>query len=257
MRGAWSRNQRHAALKRRRGDGIPPIHQTTGEADLKTGAILLTMLALALATGAVANSAQESVGDVSSSLTAKALSMNYAERDNQTNIITTIGSIMNASDTGAQEITVEVKYFDASHNLVDTVTQALYDVVILPHREVAFRVRGAADKPRESYASATVGVTAATPIEPPERASNNEGSPLLRAFISWTPMLLLIVVWIYFINRMRGKNSPQSRTIRLIEEQNGLFTHQLEVLERLAGAVERAASPKTDMSHEDAAADAN
>jgi ATP-dependent Zn protease len=227
-----------------------------GDIKLKAGAILLAVFALGFTANVIANSGQEGEGDVNSSLTAKVLSMNYSDKSEQTNIITTIGSIVNASDTGAQEITVEVKYFDANHNLIDTITQALYDIVILPHREVSFRVRGVADKPRESYASATVGITAASPIEPPERASNDEGSPLFHALISWAPMLLLIGMWIYFINRMKGKNSPQSQSIRLIQEQNELLTRELEILGRLAAAVEKASSRKTDTLRE-AAADAD
>jgi flagellar biogenesis protein FliO len=55
-------------------------------------------------------------------------------------------------------------------------------------------------------------------------------------------MLLLIGVWIYFMKKMSRKDSPQKRTIELIQEQNLTLARQLEVLERLAVAAEKAAS---------------
>ena len=47
-------------------------------------------------------------------------------------------------------------------------------------------------------------------------------------------MLLLIGVWIYFMQRMKRKDSPQERTLTLIEQQNTLLAAQVKVLERIA-----------------------
>ena len=170
-------------------------------------------------------------------------SLNFSQ-DNGEKVITTIGKMKNAAAARAEEIVVEVKYFDAKNRLVDVVTQPLFGVVVPASQEVAFRVRDAADKPKEAYASSTVRVVSAEqrivrPAKP--KQSTFSWTELL---VSWAPMLLLIAVWIYFMRKYTRKDSPQRRSVELIEQQNTTLARQLEVLERLAAAAEKAASAR-------------
>lgn len=151
--------------------------------------------------------------------------------------VTTMGSIKNASAACFDELVVEIKYFDANKTLVDTITQPLYGIVVPPSEEVAFRVRDIAAKPKTAYTSQSIRVISA---EPRSQGRNSSGvsSTIAKVLASWGPILLLIGVWVYFMQRMRRKDSPQERTLALIQQQNGILEAQYKVLERLTVAVE-------------------
>lgn len=163
-------------------------------------------------------------------------SISHSQSEN-TPLVTTIGTIRNASESIVEDIVVEVKYFNAEKKLVDVVTQPLYGIVVPASQEVAFRVRDAADKPKREYAASTVRVVSA------EQRVVQQPQPTKSAFswsdllVSWGPMLLLIGVWIFFMRKMGKKGSPQLRTVELIEKQNA-------VLERLAVAAEKTNAAK-------------
>ncbi|HVK55939.1 MAG TPA: hypothetical protein VM532_13035 [Burkholderiales bacterium] len=163
-------------------------------------------------------------------------SLNYAQTDEH-NIVTTIGAIKNSSSSCAQELVVEVKYFDGQGKQVDVVTQLLYGIVVPPHDEVAFRVRDEADKPKDLYVKSTARIVAAEPkfSAKPRR----EKSMLIEMLVSWGPMLLLISVWAFFMRKYSGEKSPQRRSLALIEKQTGMLMQQVQALERLANAAEQ------------------
>lgn len=75
--------------------------------------------------------------------------------------ITTIGTIKNPSDMPIENVVVEVKYFNASNELIDVVTEPIYGVVVPASNEVAFRVRDVADKPETAYVSHSVRIVSA------------------------------------------------------------------------------------------------
>ena len=52
-------------------------------------------------------------------------------------------------------------------------------------------------------------------------------------------MLLFIGVWIYFMRKMNRKDSPQKRTLELIELQNVTLARQAEAIERLVTIAEK------------------
>lgn len=164
-------------------------------------------------------------------------SLSYGQGE-RTSFITTIGSISNTSDALIEDIVVEVKYFNAKKKLIDVVTQPIYGLVVPPSQEVAFRVRDVADKSKVSYASSAVRIVSANQRvtqQPQPKSSSNYG---IDFFASWGPMLLLIAVWIYFMRKANRKDSPQVRTIDLIEKQNA-------VLDRIAAAAEKASDNHT------------
>jgi len=153
-------------------------------------------------------------------------------------VLTTLGTIKNGSANCLGSILVEVKYFDAKNGLIDTITETLYGVVVPGEGEVAFRVSDAASRPKEAYATQTIRVVSAEPKGVRPRTPRSTMDTLGEYLLNWAPMLLLIGVWIFFMRRSKRKDSPQIRTITLIEEQNALFDAQNKLLARIAAAVE-------------------
>ncbi len=151
------------------------------------------------------------------------------------NFITVIGKIKSRSAVTLQNIAVEIQFYDSDKVLIDSVSEELY-IIIPPSEEMTFRVREVADKVREQYAHHVIKVVGAEQKETNQSSSRTNFSAL---FISWFPMLLLIIIWLFFIRQMRKNTSPQNRSIALIEQQNNLFMNQNELLERLVSAVEK------------------
>jgi hypothetical protein len=73
-------------------------------------------------------------------------------------MVSTIGRIKNDSPYAWTSIGLEIQYFNASGELIDTVSESSYSLTVQSHSESAFRVRTEADKPREQYASHKVFV---------------------------------------------------------------------------------------------------
>ena len=151
--------------------------------------------------------------------------------------VTTLGTLKNASSDCLESVVIEIKYFDAKNALIDTVTQPIYGVVVPPKQEVAFRVRDSAARPKDAYSSQTLRVVSAD-----SRGSRNakpqSNSPFVEFLVSWGPMLLLVGVWIFFMQRMKRKDSPQGRTLALFEQQNAILVAQNNLLARIAAATE-------------------
>jgi ATP-dependent Zn protease len=165
------------------------------------------------------------------------VSFNFSQNDGY-NFITTLGTIKNLSNAKAEDLVVEVKYFNADKKLIDIVTQSLYGIEIPKGQEVSIRVRDVADRLKKDYLSNSVRIISANGRivkhnPPPEKRSNWEN-----IFISWMPMILLISVWIYLVKR-QNKKGPVARSVELVEQQNQILTRQIEVLERISIAVEK------------------
>jgi hypothetical protein len=73
--------------------------------------------------------------------------------------ISCIGTLRNRSDVTWQELHFQVRFFDASGALIDTLSDHDYSLVLLPHSDAPFRVRGRADKTADQYVSHKVEVT--------------------------------------------------------------------------------------------------
>ena len=151
--------------------------------------------------------------------------------------VTTLGSLKNSSTDCLDGIVVEVKYYDTKRGLIDTVTQPLYGVVVPAKQEVAFRVRDDAAQSKDSYAAQTVRVVSAD-VRGSRNAKQQANSPFIDFLVSWGPMLLLIGVWIFFMQRMKRKDSPHGRTLAMFEQQNAILEAQNGLLARIAAAAE-------------------
>src|SRR5258708_36315495 len=129
-------------------------------------------------------------------------------------MMATLGALKNSSSTCFNSVVVEVKYFDSKNQLIDSITKELYGVVAPPSQEVAIRIRDEAANPKEAYASQVVRVVDAEPRRASLNAkSQSVGAIAIDYLANWAPMLLLIGVWIFFMQRMKRKDSPQGKTL--------------------------------------------
>jgi len=202
---------------------------------MKIKTVLFVMLMLLISIVSKGYADQDAIDNPGNILKISDTTFSYSKEDGHGNI-STIGTIKNLSDMRIDRLVLEVKYFDQGKRLIDTVTQPLYGVVVPPSQEVSFRVLDVASKPKEAYVSSSVRVVTA---EQREACSSN--SKWLETFVSWLPLLILAGVWVFFIKKMNKKNSPQRRSVELIENQISILSKQLETLDRLASAVEKVA----------------
>ena len=205
---------------------------------MRTHLFLIALLLVTLSNFSYACTATNSEGASSANLTLSISSLNVSEGKGE-RMLTTLGSIKNSSGACFDTIVVEVKYYDAKQVLIDTITQTMYDLVVPPTQDVAIRIRDAASHPSDAYASQKARIVSANNRAPRISKTPPAKSMLVEILINWAPMLLLIVVWIFFMLSMKGKNSPQSKTIQLIEQQNEILRSQNALLERIASAAER------------------
>lgn len=165
----------------------------------------------------------------------------YSSQGESGNQISTIGILKNNGATRAENIVVEVQYFDDQKKLADVVTQALSKVIAEPGKETAFKVSRDADKPKGAYVETVVRVVSA------QQQRSRQGkvlSSLGDVLVSWTPILLLLLMLYFYMNKLAGKNSPSQRTVVALDKYMASEARRLEVTERLAIAVEKIASTK-------------
>lgn len=154
----------------------------------------------------------------------------------------TIGEIQNNSDATLDDIIVEARFFDADGELIDVTVERLYSVRVPPAESVAFRLQSLALADQEDYVSHQVRIVSASESRP--CAQSASGTPtknsglVQQLLISSFPILLLIAVWIFFMRRVGGKNSPQNRSLDLIDRQNEMIEKQSNAIERIASAIE-------------------
>jgi len=208
--------------------------------------LFLSALALAQAAGAACERYDGTVGDARA-LAISADSMHVRSDDPKgTQLLTTLGTLKNAGSSCFANVVVEVKYFDAQRTLIDSVTQALEDVVVPAGEEVAYRTMAQPARRKEDYASQSVRVLSAREIRANQGygASAQSGAKSMQARIveflyAFGPVVLLIAIWWYFIRfQLRSKKSPQARSIALMERQTELLERKIELLARIAAALE-------------------
>ena len=71
------------------------------------------------------------------------------ERD--TPYVSCIGTLSNTTDTVWEDLHFEVRFLDGNGELIDTLSDSDYSLVVQPHSEATFRVRGRADKPANKH----------------------------------------------------------------------------------------------------------
>jgi hypothetical protein len=158
-------------------------------------------------------------------------------------VINALGVLKNTSAACADNIVVEVRFFDEQKNVVDVITSPLEGIVVPASKEVAFRVQGPAAQPKSVYASMSARVVSAEQrYRGTAQAAPTWTSRILDVLASWGPMLLLIAVWIWIMRRYySGKKSPQHRNLDLWAQQLELQRQHLAAMQRLADSVQKVA----------------
>jgi hypothetical protein len=110
--------------------------------------LLVTTFAVSSGVHAACLTASEPLAEPSSALSVKLQTIEVSQNENRRSVAS-LGTIKNTSDSCFEEAVVEVKYFDSGHNLIDTVVQPMYGLIIPPRSEVAVRVMDAAAKPKK------------------------------------------------------------------------------------------------------------
>jgi ATP-dependent Zn protease len=179
--------------------------------------------------------------EVLESLQVQETSMNFVTSPVEGERVVTIGKIKNGSAYDVTQFRLEIQYFDADKRLIDVNEDNVY-TDIPKNDEIAFREFVRALKPQSAYASQQVRVTyAKTTCYPQEDEPHSHPQPeaqnskWLDWFINWFPLLLLLVLYVFFIRRCAGKNNP---ALRSIERQVDLTAEQNKILERIANAQE-------------------
>jgi len=166
--------------------------------------------------------------------TASALSVDI---DGGHRVVTTLGSITNPTGVCFTDLVVEVQYFDATNQHVDTVVEPLAGVVSPAGEPVEFRVQGVASKDARAYAAQRVRVMdGSARWVKGQDAGHNTSVDLL---LSWAPMLVLIAVWIYAMRRYSGKTSPQTRLVANSDQQVKATQELAAAALRIAQALEK------------------
>ncbi|HLO94279.1 MAG TPA: hypothetical protein VK195_08175 [Burkholderiaceae bacterium] len=103
-----------------------------------------------------------------------------------------------------------------------------------------------AAKTKEAYVSQEARVVFAEPRRPVQKAQPTVWSVLGEVLVSWGPMMLLLAMWALFMRRMRGKDSPQERSIALMQQQVEASAALGQSLQRMAAALESMASTRRE-----------
>ena len=111
---------------------------------------ILFIVCLVLIFYQLGNYEEKNFQDYASNLTVTDSKLNYGTT-NYGSFISVIGKLKNESDIAWEDIHFEVNYYDSEGNLIDTVSSKDYGLVVLPHDESTFKVRGNADKKEEEY----------------------------------------------------------------------------------------------------------
>jgi ATP-dependent Zn protease len=192
--------------------------------------LLTTMLTFSAHVGTRAHAYDDTAPDLLH-ITDSTITFNTYDNYNE---ITCVGNIENTSNVPISEIVFQVQYFNATGNLIDTVTGYDYSYVVPAKQVIAFRVNDTAARTNsEEYVSHQVIITSAKQ----ERPSKTNNKFMTNLLISWGPILLLIAVWLFILRKYQGKNSPQKKILELqkqhyelIEKQNELFSELIETI---------------------------
>jgi len=158
--------------------------------------------------------------------------------DNGHRLVTTLGTIANPSHDCFQKVQLELRYFDAAKNHVDTVTETLEDLTLPAGETIEFRVREPAARDAAAYASQSVRVVDAEMRWVKAPPASNAFVDML---LSWAPMMLLIAVWVYLMRRQNSTKSLQGRMFAVMEQQLETARAQTLAIQKAAEALERRA----------------
>lgn len=150
--------------------------------------------------------------------------------------LATLVSLKNTSATCLDNVVLEVRYFGADKQLIDSATESFFDIVVPPGKTVAFRMDSTPLHPLNDYATQEVTVISASPRYPvPVR---RVGPSVVDYLLQWIPFLVFLIFLSFVLLWLRGKKSPQSRALELAVNQNTLLEAQNRQLQRIADALE-------------------
>ncbi len=152
-------------------------------------------------------------------------------------MVTTLGTITNPSANCFQNVVLELQFFDAARNHIDTVVEPMEGLLVPAGQTVEFRVREPASKEASSYATQSVRLVDADVRW--TKAQELPRNAIVDVLLSWGPMLLLIGVWVYFVKRQSGQKSIQSRMFAVMEKQLEVAQAQSLAIQKAAAALER------------------
>ncbi len=156
-------------------------------------------------------------------------------------VVTVLGTFQNTTENTVGSLVVEAKLTDSAGKLVDVLTEALYGINVPAGQQVAFRMQGAAAANESAYAGVQARVTSGETQQAKPRGEQKTDNRFVSFLITWWPVLLVVLVWLYLIRKQTGKNSPQNRALNLIAEQNIILTKQLAAIETIAAAAQHTA----------------
>ncbi|TCI03931.1 hypothetical protein EZV61_06975 [Corallincola luteus] len=184
-------------------------------------------------------------------LTVERSSLIYSENDGA-QWVNVVGIINNGNLYPAEEVLVEVSFFDEQGNLIDAVAENLYPLVVPEGEKGTFKVYTLATMPSSSYASHTVRILNSYDIIPSGECSNStassddERSPLAAFLVGWGPMIIVVIIWLVVARIYNGKNSPQQKMVDLMELQVKSTEQNNREAKRLADAVEKVVNKDSD-----------
>ena len=196
---------------------------------------LFVILTLFFSINAIASSSKPSFQD---SLKIVESKFHYSSKKDEYNFVTCLGTVENNSDKSWDEIVFQVQYFNSQNELIDTATDYNYSMVVPANDKITFRIRAGADRGQEEYKTHKIRITSAK-LASCNSVKRKKKSAFMEILISWTPMLILIAVWIFFMRKYQGKNSPQKKIIEIQERQCKLVQEQNILFEKLVGAVNK------------------
>ena len=155
-------------------------------------------------------------------------------------MVTTLGTITNPSANCFHNVVVELQYFDAAKNHIDTVVETMDGFLVPAGETVQFRIRQPASREAATYATQSVRLVDADVVW--VKAPPKAGNPFVDVLVAWGPMLLLIAIWVYWMRRYTGARSIQSRMFVVMEKQLEVAQAQGRAIAQAAAALERRAA---------------
>ena len=163
--------------------------------------------------------------------------MEFTKNENILSIYV-VGRFVNKQQYPIKNIVIESQFFDKNGDLIDVATEDLYSTVVPANGEAACKVFTNAIKDQEIYKNYKINILSLTQEEPCEsNKSKLADNVFIQILISCAPILFLIVVWVLLARKYSGKNSPQQKSLFLIEKQNELFEQQNAYLKCIAESI--------------------
>ena len=141
------------------------------------------------------------------------------EQEGDYRTVSVVGRLKNKSASYVHNIILESEFFNKNGELIDAVTEQQYSLIIPPNETIAFSISKQAIHKESDYSKSKVRVTYA---ETKSACNTRKDNWLIKMLVNWAPLIILILVWVIFVNRFQ-KKSPHAKSLALIEQQNELI----------------------------------